>query len=80
MEAKYPKPTNKAKGKKKKVLFSKPDASGFVQVGSVPGIARIDEVPSPPLAPPSVKPYSGSIMTGGPPGLRPELHGNEEAM
>ena len=85
MQAKYPKQNaankgnTKEKEKKKKVLFSKPDAAGFSQVGGTPGIARIDEVlPSPP-APASVKPVSGSIVPGGPPGLRPELQGNEEA-
>jgi hypothetical protein len=83
MEAKYPKQNDankdKAKGKKKKVLFSKPDATGFIQVGSTPGIARIDQVPPSPPALASAKPLSGSIVTGGPPGLRPELQGNEEA-
>ena len=84
MEAKYPKQNDpnkdKAKGKKKKVLFSKPDAAAFIQIGSTPGIARIDEVPPPsPPAPASTKPSSGSIVTGNPPGLRPELQGNEEA-
>ena len=84
IEAKYPKQNVANKGntkeKKKKVLFSKPDAEGFSLVGSTPGIARIDQVPPSPPAPASVKPPSGSIVTGGPPGLRPELHGNEEAV
>ncbi|KAF8721141.1 hypothetical protein AX14_010632 [Amanita brunnescens Koide BX004] len=83
MEAKYPKQNdtnkNNTKGKKKKVLFSKPDAAGFSTVGHTPGIARIDEVPPSPPAPASVRPLSGSIAPGGPPGLRPELQGNEEA-
>ena len=83
MEAKYPKQNVANKGntkeKKKKVLFSKPNAEGFSVVGGTPGIARIDEVPPSPPAPASIKPPSGSIVTGGPPGLRPELHGNEEA-
>ena len=86
MEAKYPKQNvaNKgnAKDKKKKVLFSKPDAMGFSTIGGTPGIARIDEVVPPPPSPPapvSVKPLAGSIVTGGPLGLRPELQGNEEA-
>ncbi|KAF8673500.1 hypothetical protein AX14_005366 [Amanita brunnescens Koide BX004] len=86
MEAKYPKQNVANKGntkeKKKKVLFSKPDAAGFSTVGSTSGIARIDEVPLPPSppAPASAKPLPGSIVTGGPPGLRPELQGNEEAV
>ncbi|KAF8661943.1 hypothetical protein AX14_007153, partial [Amanita brunnescens Koide BX004] len=68
---------------KEKVEFSKPDAQGFVQVGSTPGIARIDVIPtpSPPPPPPvSVKPLSGSILGAiADEALRPELRGNEEA-
>ncbi|KAF8642901.1 hypothetical protein AX14_009682 [Amanita brunnescens Koide BX004] len=83
MEAKYPKQSvanqDKSKGKKKKVFFSNPDAAGFIHVGSTPGIARIDQVPPSPPAPASVKSLPGSIVTGGPPGLRPELRGNDEA-
>ncbi|KAF8652170.1 hypothetical protein AX14_008437 [Amanita brunnescens Koide BX004] len=83
MEAKYPRQSdanqNKSKGKKKKVFFSNPDAAGFIHVGSTPGIARIEEAPPSPPAPASTKSSSGSIVTGGPPGLRPELRGNDEA-
>ena len=83
MEARYPKQNAANKGntkeKKKKVLFSKPDTAGFSLVGGTPGIARIDVAPPSPPAPAAVKPLSGSIVMEGPPGLRPELQGNEEA-
>jgi hypothetical protein len=65
--------------KRKKVEFSKPDAEGFIQVGSTPGIARIDSVPSPP-PPASIKPLDGSIVGAiADESLRDELKGNEEA-
>ena len=74
--------TRKTSGKKK-VGFSGPDADGFMQVGSTPGSARIDAVPSksPSPAPPdSVKPAHGSIVSAlADDVLRPELRGNEEA-
>ena len=73
--------TRKTSGKK--VGFSGPDADGFIQVGSAPGIARIDAVPSksPSPAPPdSVKPAHGSIVGAlADELLCPELQGNEEA-
>ena len=97
IEAKFPKKdvkdnrnagavTRKTSGKKK-VGFSGPDADGFVQVGSTPGvaqgIARIDVIPEPepePSAPASVKPPSGSIVGAiADEALRPELRGNDEA-
>ncbi|KAF8697731.1 hypothetical protein AX14_001262 [Amanita brunnescens Koide BX004] len=77
--------TRKNAGPKKKVEFSKPDAEGFVQVGTsrhAPGIARIDAVPSPSSSPPpaSVKPLGGSIVGAiADECLHPELQGNEEA-
>ena len=88
VEAKFPRSntkdkqagvTRKTTGNKKKVLFSKPDSEGFVQVGGVPGIARIDAVPEP--APPaSIKPPMGSVLGAiADEALRPELKGNEEA-
>ncbi|KAF8722665.1 hypothetical protein AX14_009701 [Amanita brunnescens Koide BX004] len=87
IEAKYPRnnpknaqtsPTRKTGGARKKVGFSKPDAEGFVQVGT-PGIARIDAVPEP-KAPASIKPTDGSIVgIIADESLRPELKGNEEA-
>ena len=68
---------------RKKVGFSGPDAKGFIQVGIVPGIARIDAAPSEPLSPTppnSKKPDSGSIVGAlADEVLRPELQGNEEA-
>ena len=89
IEAKFPKSnarntgtTRKTTGKKK-VGFSSPDAQGFIQVGSLQGIARIDAVPDPepePPAPASFKPPSGSIVGAlADEALRPELKGNEEA-
>ena len=77
--------TRRNAGPKKKVEFSKPDAEGFVQVGTspyAPDVARIDAVPSPSSSPPpaSVKPPSGSIVGAiADESLRPELRGNEEA-
>ena len=76
--------TRKTTGPKKKVEFSKPDAEGFVRVGVIPGIARIDAVPTPPgpepQPPASVKPLGGSIVGAiADEALRPELKGNEEA-
>ncbi|KAF8702622.1 hypothetical protein AX14_014397 [Amanita brunnescens Koide BX004] len=91
IEAKFPKanPKNAQGGttrknagpKKKKVEFSRLDAEGFVQVGSVSGIARIDSVPSPSPPPPaSIKPHDGSIAGMiADESLRDELKGNEEA-
>ena len=90
IEAKFPRANPKGDkniGKKasgrKKVGFSGPDAEGFIQVGSTPGIARIDAVPSgpPSPAPPaSKKPDSGSIIGAfADETLRPEPRGNEEA-
>ena len=89
IEAKFPKVnqkdaqaghTRKTSGRKK-VGFSNPDAEGFVQVGGMLGIARIDAVPdSEPEPPVSVKPQTGSIMGAiADEALRPELRGNEEA-
>ncbi|KAF8718448.1 hypothetical protein AX14_011826 [Amanita brunnescens Koide BX004] len=94
IEAKFPRrnqkdaqtgPTRKTGGRKK-VGFSNPDADGFVRVGGTPGIARIDNVPSPtppsssPPPPASVKPITGSIVGAlADEALRPELRGNEEA-
>ncbi|KAF8690957.1 hypothetical protein AX14_002868 [Amanita brunnescens Koide BX004] len=89
IEAKFPKANSKnAQGsitrknagpKRKKVEFSRPDAEGFIQVGSTPGIARIDSVPSPP-PPASIKPLDGSIVGAiADESLRNELKGNEEA-
>ncbi|KAF8701062.1 hypothetical protein AX14_000586 [Amanita brunnescens Koide BX004] len=87
IEAKYPRnnpkgaqagPTRKSGGARKKVGFSKPDAEGFIQVGT-PGIARIDAIPEP-EAPASIKPTDGSIVNiAADEVLRPELKGNEEA-
>ena len=87
VEAKFPRSNTKDKQAgvtrkttgRKKVEFSKPDSEGFVQIGGVPGIARIDTVPEP--APPaSVKPSSGSILGAiADESLRPELKGNDEA-
>ena len=91
IEAKFPKKdsknpqggtTRRNAGPKKKVEFSKPDAEGFIQVGAMPGIARIDAVPtpSPPPPPASVKPSYGNIVGAAANAvLRPELKGNEEA-
>ncbi|KAF8686812.1 hypothetical protein AX14_003801 [Amanita brunnescens Koide BX004] len=90
IEAKFPKTNAKgdrSAGKKssgrKRVGFSNPDAEGFIQVGTTPGIARIDTVPSgpPSPAPPaSKKPDNGSIVGAlADETLRPELRGNEEA-
>ena len=91
IEAKFPRnnPKNPQEGttrrnagpKRKKVKFSKPDAQGFIQVGSQPGIAQIDTVPTPSPPPPaSVKPSSGNILGAiADEALRPELRGNEEA-
>ena len=90
VEAKFPRsnPKNPQEGttrknagpKRKKVEFSKPDAQGFVQVGSPPSAARIDAVPSPSPPPASMKPSSGSILGAiADEALRPELRGNEEA-
>ena len=91
IEAKFPR-TN-AKGDRsagfqkktsgrKKVGFSGPDAEGFIQVGTAPGIAHIDAAPSEPSspAPPaSKKPDSGSIVGAlADETLRPELRGNRE--
>ncbi|KAF8662345.1 hypothetical protein AX14_007086 [Amanita brunnescens Koide BX004] len=96
IEAKYPKKgtktsladtTRKGAGCKK-VSFGKPNAEGFVQViGGTPGIARIDEVHTPPIPPPpsfpppmSIKPAAGSIIGAlADEALRLELKGNEEA-
>ncbi|KAF8694663.1 hypothetical protein AX14_001963 [Amanita brunnescens Koide BX004] len=94
IEAKFPRknqkdaqagPAGKA-GRKKKVGFSNPDADGFMRVGGVTGIARIDNVPSPmlpspsPPPPASVKPTTGSIVGAlADKALQPELRGNEEA-
>ena len=87
IEAKFPRkdaksnksagaPTRKTSGQKK-VGFSSPDADGFIQVSSTPGIARIDAIPSksPSPAPPdSVKPAHGNIVgTLADEALRPEL-------
>ena len=92
IEAKFPRNNSKnpqegatrknAGPKRKKVEFSKPDAQGFIQVGSTPGIVRIDVIhtPSPPPPPASVKPLSGSVLGAiADEALRPELRGNEEA-
>ncbi|KAF8668003.1 hypothetical protein AX14_006266 [Amanita brunnescens Koide BX004] len=89
IEAKFPKPNSKDKQAgvtrkttgKKKVGFSKPDSEGFVQIGGVPGIARIDAVPEPePVPPTSIKPPTGSILGAiADEALRPELKGNDEA-
>ena len=92
IEAKFPKTNaknnkNTAASRKtsghKKVGFSGPDAEGFIQVGTTPGIARIDSVPSGPPSPPppnSKKPDAGSIIGAlADEALRPELQGNEEA-
>ena len=66
--------------KRKKVEFSKPDAEGFVQVGSSPGIACIDSVPSPSPPPASIKARDSSIVGAiADESLRDELKGNEEA-
>ena len=95
IEAKFPRSgtknpqggmTRKNAGPRKKVGFSKPDAEGFIQVGAapgIPGVARIDAVPSPAPSPPppaSVKPLDGSVIgIIADEALRPELRGNEEA-
>ncbi|KAF8716023.1 hypothetical protein AX14_012495 [Amanita brunnescens Koide BX004] len=79
-----------AGGGKKKVLFSKPNADGFVKVGVPPGVACIDAVPSPqplspapqasPPPPASIKPSTGSIVGAATDAvLCLELKGNEEA-
>ncbi|KAF8698942.1 hypothetical protein AX14_001041 [Amanita brunnescens Koide BX004] len=87
VEAKFPRPnakdkqagvTRKTTGRKK-VGFSKPDSEGFVQIGGVSGIARIDTVPEP-SPPASIKPPSGSVLGAiADEALRPELKGNDEA-
>ena len=89
IEAKFPRktsrnpnaPNSKKTSNRKGVEFSAPDAEGFVQVGSMPGIARIDAVHSPSPPPPaSLKPALGSILGAlANEALRPELRGNEEA-
>ena len=98
IEAKFPRKnqktgqtgTTRKNTGRKKVEFSKPDSDGFIHVGAVPGIARIDSVPD--LPPPhqepppslntpnSLKPPTGSIVGAiADKSLRPELKGNEEA-
>ncbi|KAF8701181.1 hypothetical protein AX14_000552 [Amanita brunnescens Koide BX004] len=99
IEAKFPRKnqktgqtsTTRKNTGRKKVEFSKPDSDGFIHVGAIPGIARIDSVPEPlsprqeppppPLSTPdSLKPPTGSILGAiADESLRPELRGNEEA-
>ncbi|KAF8700501.1 hypothetical protein AX14_000768, partial [Amanita brunnescens Koide BX004] len=88
IEAKFPRTnqkdprtgTTRKTGGRKKVGFSNPDSEGFIQVGALTGIARIDAVPDEPLPPASVKPLEGSVVgVIADEALRPELRGNEEA-
>ncbi|KAF8686586.1 hypothetical protein AX14_003837 [Amanita brunnescens Koide BX004] len=92
IEAKFPRTnarnnknnaTSRMTSGRKKVGFSGPDAEGFIQIGTMPGVARIDSVPSEPPSPPppnSKKPDAGSIIGAlADEALRPELQGNEEA-
>jgi hypothetical protein len=94
IEAKFPRKnqkdnqagiTRKNTGRKK-VEFSKPNSEGFVQIGAIQGIARIDPIPEnsrsepPSLPPASIEPPTGSIVGAiADESLRPELRGNEEA-
>ncbi|KAF8697545.1 hypothetical protein AX14_001347 [Amanita brunnescens Koide BX004] len=96
IEAKFPRKnqktgqtsTTRKNTGRKKVEFSKPDSDGFIHVGAVPGIARIDSVPDLPPphqepslnTPDSIKPPTGNIVGAiADESLRLELKGNEEA-